>query len=150
MNLDDFPVTYPVPVRWADIDMYGHLNNAAYYQYFDTAINGWLATAAGVDAMAADAIDLVAESACAFHSSVAFGDDVTVGLGVRRLGRTSVTYGLGLFTGPAIAAYGHWVHVYVDRAAGKATDIPPPVRAALEGAKADLPEFVLGTRPGAD
>ena len=35
----DFPVHWPVLTRWADNDMFGHLNNAVYYQLFDTAIN---------------------------------------------------------------------------------------------------------------
>ena len=28
---DDFAVFYPVTVRWADVDIYGHVNNVAYY-----------------------------------------------------------------------------------------------------------------------
>ena len=40
----DFPVHWPVLTRWADNDMFGHLNNAVYYQLFDTAINGWINT----------------------------------------------------------------------------------------------------------
>ena len=37
-------MTWPVTTRWADNDMFGHLNNAVYYQLFDTAINGWIET----------------------------------------------------------------------------------------------------------
>jgi len=35
-------VLWPVLTRWADNDMFGHLNNAVYYQLFDTAINAWI------------------------------------------------------------------------------------------------------------
>jgi acyl-CoA thioester hydrolase len=49
LTLPDFPVHWPVTTRWADNDMFGHLNNAVYYELFDTAINGWLAATTGVD-----------------------------------------------------------------------------------------------------
>ena len=35
----DFPVHWPVLTRWTDNDMFGHLNDAVYYELFDTAIN---------------------------------------------------------------------------------------------------------------
>jgi acyl-CoA thioester hydrolase len=38
----DYPVLRDVPTRWADQDMYGHVNNAVHYAMLDTAINGWL------------------------------------------------------------------------------------------------------------
>lgn len=36
----DFPVLRPITTRWADNDVYGHVNNVVYYSYFDTAVNG--------------------------------------------------------------------------------------------------------------
>ncbi len=30
------------PTRWRDNDAYGHLNNAVFYEYVDTLVNGWL------------------------------------------------------------------------------------------------------------
>ena len=32
LTSNDFPVLWPVGTRWADNDMFGHLNNAVYYQ----------------------------------------------------------------------------------------------------------------------
>ena len=49
-----------VTTRWSDNDMYGHLNNAVHYELFDTAINGWLIEAAGVDVMALPELGVVA------------------------------------------------------------------------------------------
>ena len=43
LTLADFPVHRRVTTRWSDNDMYGHLNNAVYYELFDSAINGWQA-----------------------------------------------------------------------------------------------------------
>ena len=57
-----FDHVVPATTRWSDNDMYGHLNNAVYYELFDSAINGWLITGAGVDVMALPELGVVAES----------------------------------------------------------------------------------------
>jgi len=133
-TLDDFPVRVEVPTRWADNDMYGHLNNAVYYQLFDTVINGWLAEQVGGSPVDAPVQGVVAESSCRFLAEVGFPDPVVVGLRVERLGNSSVTYALGLFRGgpePMLAALGRWVHVYIDTRARRSVPIPPPIREAL-------------------
>ena len=136
----DFPVHWPVLTRWADNDMFGHLNNAVYYQLFDTAINGWIAAnAPDVDPVAIPELGVVAESGCRFLGELGFPDKLSVGLAVTRLGRSSVTYRLGVFRAPEdeepgdvpIAALGHWVHVYIDRATRRPVPIPDGIRALL-------------------
>jgi acyl-CoA thioester hydrolase len=154
-----FAAVRPMTVRWADVDMYGHLNNAAYYQLFDTVINAWTAEEAGYDPVASPVIGVVAESACRFLGEIRFGVRVRAAVGVRALGRSSVTYALALFgesegedgdgDGARLAAFGHWVHVYVRREDGTATAPPPEVRELLEKSVGEFPEFHLGRAPGA-
>ncbi|MGE2691914.1 acyl-CoA thioesterase [Mycolicibacterium pulveris] len=134
----DFPVHWPVSTRWMDNDMFGHLNNAVYYGLFDTAINGWINTTCGLDPTTAPWLGVVAESGCRYFSELKFPDPLTVGLAVTRLGTSSVTYRLGLWrsAGP-VAAVGHWVHVYVDRADRRPVPIPEPIRALLETARTE-------------
>jgi outer membrane protein assembly factor BamA len=43
----DFRLFRPMPTRWMDNDVYGHVNNVVYYSYFDTAVNGFLIDATG-------------------------------------------------------------------------------------------------------
>jgi acyl-CoA thioester hydrolase len=132
----DFSVRWPVLTRWADNDMFGHLNNAVYYQLFDTAINAWITTSTGVDPLNIPELGIVAESGCRFFSELAFPESLEVGLAVTRLGRSSVTYRLGVFKAAqqSIAALGHWVHVYVDRDSRRPVPIPDAIRALLETA----------------
>lgn len=143
LTSDDFPVLWPVGTRWADNDMFGHLNNAVYYQLFDTAINAWINTGTGLDPLTTPALGIVAESGCRYFSELHFPEGLTVGVAVTRLGRSSATYRLGLFRaardGQAqpITALGHWVHVYVDRATRKPVEIPDPVRSLLSTAHVD-------------
>ncbi|OMC57834.1 4-hydroxybenzoyl-CoA thioesterase [Mycobacterium sp. IS-836] len=139
----DFPVLWPVGTRWADNDMFGHLNNAVYYQLFDTAINAWINTSAGLDPTTMPELGIVAESGCRYFSELHFPQNLVVGLAVTRLGRSSVTYRLGLFGSEGglddaraqpITALGHWVHVYVDRTSRKPVPIPDTIRALLSTA----------------
>jgi acyl-CoA thioester hydrolase len=125
-----------VTTRWSDNDMYGHLNNAVYYELFDSAINGWLITGAEVDVMGLPELGVVAESGCRFLRELEYPHPLDVGVRVERLGRSSIRYALGLFDGRSeeLAAVGHWVHVYIDRDSRAPVPIPPAVRSVLESA----------------
>jgi acyl-CoA thioester hydrolase len=130
---DDFPVLRPITTRWADNDVYGHVNNVVYYAFFDTAVNGWLIDATGTDIRDLSAIGLVAETSCRFLAPLSFPDPVLAGLALERLGRTSVVYRLALFGGDSVqpAALGRFVHVYVDRDTRRPVPVPAEIRAAL-------------------
>jgi len=137
----DFPVHWPVLTRWADNDMFGHLNNAVYYQLFDTAINGWIQTNVELDPVTTTAQGIVAESGCRYFSELHFPQRLVVGVAVTRLGNSSVTYRLGVFTAAEepqpVAAVGHWVHVYVDKTSRRPVPIPDSIRALLSTACVD-------------
>lgn len=131
---DAYPRIRTIPTRWADNDIYGHVNNAAYYGFFDTAVNCFLIEEAGLDIHAGDVIGLVVETGCNYFAALAYPEAVEAAVRVARIGKSSVTYQIGLFregeSGPA--AQGHFVHVYVDRETRRPVDLPAPMRAALE------------------
>jgi len=122
-----------IPTRWMDNDTYGHVNNATYYSYFDTAVNVHLIEACGLDIHNAAAIGVVVETSCRFHRSLAFPETIEAGLRVVRLGNTSVTYELALFRQgeDTPAASGSFVHVWVDRVSQRPVPVPASVRAGL-------------------
>lgn len=91
------------------------MNNAVYYELFDSAVNKFLIDS-GILALAGDKTQfLVASSGCDYFTDVAYPSDVDVGLAVRRIGKSSVTYDVGLFLADAdiTAATGIFVHVNV-------------------------------------
>lgn len=124
--------------RWADDDAYGHMNNARYYELFDTAVNAFLFEATGTNVRLLPAIGVVAETSCRYFREIGFPEPVDIGLVVERVGTSSVTYRIGLFQGVSdrAAAEGRFVHVYVDNAVGAGNrpvrPIPPQIRAAVE------------------
>ena len=120
----------PLTTRWNDNDSYGHLNNVAYYAFFDAAVNAILVEAGLLDPATSPVIGVVVESGCRFHSSLSFPDSVEVGLAVDRLDRSSVRYRLAVFKAGAAraSADGRYTHVYIERATGRPTPIPPAHR----------------------
>jgi len=130
----DFPVLRQLPTRWSDEDTYGHVNNVVHYLMFDTAVNGWLIEASGVDIRQLPAIGLVVETSCRYFAQLRFPETVTAGIALERLGTSSVVYRLALFGQDADepAAVGRFVHVYVDRDGRRPTPVPPQIRSALE------------------
>lgn len=132
--IDDYPARQLITTRWADQDAYGHVNNVIYFSYVDTAVNSYLMEATGLDTRELEAIGVVVEAQCKFRRELHYPGDVVVGIGVTRVGNSSITYELGIFQGDeqAPAAIAKFVHVYVDHATRKSTPIPDQIREAVE------------------
>jgi acyl-CoA thioester hydrolase len=130
----DFAVLRSLPTRWSDDDTYGHVNNVIHYLMFDTAVNGWLIEATGVDIRQLPAIGVVVETSCQYFAELRFPEVVTAGLALEHLGTSSVVYRLALFGqhSDEPAAVGRFVHVYVERDGRRPTPVPDEIRAALE------------------
>ena len=128
----DFAVLRSLPTRWADVDVYGHVNNAVHYQLMDTAVNGWLIEVAGVDIRTLPAIGVVAETSCRYLAELQFPQDVVIGIALERLGTSSVVYSIALFSeAESPAALGRFVHVYVDSVTRRPVPVPDVIRSAL-------------------
>lgn len=123
-----------LPTRWMDNDVYGHVNNALYYAFFDTAINEYLIAEGGLDITAGAVVAFAAESQCQYLRPFAFPGTIEIGLRVGKLGNSSVRYELAIFKQGEdfAAAAGYFVHVFVDRTTQKPVSIPTPIRAALK------------------
>ena len=129
----EFRVWRRVTTRWADNDAYGHVNNTVYYEWFDSAVNAWMVQQDMLDIANGDPIALVVETRCTYAASLAFPEDVDVGLAVAQLGRSSIRYRIGIFAArsESAAAEGEFVHVVVDRSARRPVDIPADWREKL-------------------
>ncbi|MBD7957497.1 acyl-CoA thioesterase [Microbacterium sp. Sa4CUA7] len=128
-----YGVRRPFATRWRDNDQYGHLNNVVYYEAMDTAVNAWMIAEAGLEPAASPVIALVVSSSCDFRASASFPEPLEVGIGVARLGTTSITWALGILrpgAGEPIAV-GTFVHVFVDAATRRPVSVPDRVRAAV-------------------
>ncbi|EJJ29504.1 acyl-CoA thioesterase [Rhizobium sp. CF142] len=120
--------------RWSDNDIYGHMNNVVHYSLFDTAINGFLIEHGALDIKRGADVFLVVETGCRYHAELQFPDEISAGLRVAKLGRSSVRYEIGLFRNEetTAAAEGFFVHVSVNRLSRRPSSISPVTRRLLE------------------
>jgi len=141
----DYATCRRATTRWADDDAYGHLNNARYYELFDTCVNAHLFEATGSNIRNLEAIGVVAETSCRYFRELGFPEPIDMGLVVERVGTSSVTYRIGLFQGDAdeAAAEGRFVHVYVvnstDAGARSVCPVPEQIRSVTQRLVRALP-----------
>jgi acyl-CoA thioester hydrolase len=131
---DAYKAFMPIATRWADNDVYGHVNNVVYYSWFDTAVNGYLIEQGVLDMQHGSTIGLVVQTQCDFFAPVAFPQAITAGLRVAHIGRSSVRYEVGIFAddAPLTNAAGHFVHVVVDRVTRKSVPLPDNLKSVLQ------------------
>ncbi|HEY3531031.1 MAG TPA: acyl-CoA thioesterase [Nocardioides sp.] len=132
----DFGHWTTATTRWADMDGFGHMNNARYFELIDTAIDVHLQETVGDVNDDPDTIGVFAEASCRFFREIGYPAPIELGVAVERVGRSSLVYRVGLFQGSEdAAAEGRVVVVYVDNTdpARPATPIPEPIRVAAEG-----------------
>ena len=122
-----------ITTRWSDNDVYGHVNNVVYYQWFDTVVNTFLIEKGALDIHHGTVIGLVVETGCNYFASLSFPETVELGLRVAHVGRSSVRYETGVFGADGrMAAKGHFVHVYVDAQTRRPTALPDNLIHILE------------------
>ena len=106
----------------------------------DSAVNGWLIDATGVDVRTLPAIGVVVETSCRYFAELHFPQEVMVGIALEKLGTSSVVYSIGLFgNDESPAAVGRFVHVYVDAETRRPIAIPSVVRDVLGRLPISLP-----------
>ena len=131
---DNYSHFVPITTRWADNDVYGHINNVTYYAFFDTAVNTYLIQEGVVDPGRGDTIGLVVETACNYFAPLAFPAPIEAGIKLARLGTSSATYEVGIFAEKTAlaAAQGHFTHVYVDSLTRRPVPVSADFRAVLQ------------------
>jgi acyl-CoA thioester hydrolase len=134
IHRSDYSYFHPITTRWADNDVYGHINNVVYYSYFDTVANQYLIEFADFNPINASIIGVVVHSNCTYIKAIAYPNKIEAGLTIKKLGKTSVTYGIGIFKKgeKAAYAYGEFVHVFVNRKDNQPTSIPKKINEAFQ------------------
>jgi len=133
-TLAAYPYTMDIQTRWNDNDVYGHINNAVYYTYFDTLVNNFLIDNELLVLGQSEIIGLVIETQCQYLAPASYPETIQAGLRVGKIGNSSVRYEIGLFKSTALApvAKGHFVHVYVNEQDHRPTPISDAMRDVLQ------------------
>ena len=122
----------PLRVWPTDLDTYGHVNNATYYSWFDTALTTMAIERGVLRAPGQTSIGLCIASGCEFLAPVGFPETVDVGVRIGRIGKSSLRYELAIFsTGEAPVAVCHFTHVFFDAATRKGVALTDQQKAAI-------------------
>ncbi|WP_248897723.1 acyl-CoA thioesterase [Haloplanus halobius] len=130
----DFEYETEIQVRFRDIDAMGHVNNAVYATYLEQARVDYYADVLGVGL---DEIDTALVSLeIDYHRAITLDDTVTVALGVRDIGESSVTVEYEVRAGDSVAATAETVQVYVDPEAETSRPLPEAWRGRMDAYRA--------------
>lgn len=118
----------------SDNDQYSHINNSVYYHLFDSIVNTYLIEHCELSPQTSSTIGLVISSHCQFFSPLSFPEVLDLGLRVNHLGKSSVTYEVGIFRegSTEVAAVGGYTHVFVDAESRKTSQIGGQMREGLQ------------------
>ena len=124
-----------LPIRWGDMDAMGHVNNAVYFTYLESARVDWLQSIGG----SPDPSGLgpvIVNAFCSFIRQVEYPGELIATLYIGAVGRSSFDTYLTLARSDApelICAEGGATIVWVDFPTGKSTPLPEFIRRHLGG-----------------
>ena len=125
-RLEDFPYRLSDNVRFADLDPNGHVNNAVYASYFETG-RVTLVKDRSMGLMPAGLGWIMVRLDIHFRAELHWPNTIELGLGVVKLGRTSVTFEQVVFSNGKCIASATSVGVLLD----EATRRPAPLTAEV-------------------
>jgi acyl-CoA thioester hydrolase len=124
-----------MPIRWGDMDAFGHVNNTVYFRYMEQARISWFESVgvAGRDANGQGPV--IVTASMEFLRQLAYPGDVIARISVSKPGRSSFDSGFELLRadepGQLYARGGARV-VWIDYALGKSVPLPDALRELIE------------------
>jgi acyl-CoA thioester hydrolase len=131
LRLEDYPFRLSDNVRFADLDPQYHVNNVVYSTYFETGRVTLMRNPA-YSLMPDGQSWMLVRLAIDFHAEVYWPGTVELGLGVSRIGRTSVAYRQVVFSEGKCAASCEAVTVLVDKQTRRPTVLPDELIAKFQ------------------
>lgn len=130
----DFSFSYPLRVRWAEVDRQGIVFNGHYLLYFDVGITEyWRAIGYPYpDGLLEHGSDLfVKKASVEYHASAHYDEVLDVQVRVARIGRSSVQFLLEIHRGEAQLVSGEVIYVNADPVTKTAAPVPAFLREAI-------------------
>lgn len=117
-------------VRFADLDMLGHVNNNALGVYFESVRVALMEACGGFRPDSPWTV-VIARSLIEYKAEMLYPGTARVGACVLRQGNSSLTLGAAIFSGDTCIATQECVCVIVDPLTHRPTPLTPDLRAAL-------------------
>ena len=117
LELNTYPHRFDITTRFADVDPQWHLNNvriAEYYQEGRVSFHAAVKTEFNLERERGTRM-LVAHQSIDYLGEVAYPGNVTIGVGIARVGSTSYTIGMGMFQNGRCVGISDAVLVYATK-----------------------------------
>jgi acyl-CoA thioester hydrolase len=130
-QLDDFPYRLTDNVRFGDLDPNQHVNNAVYATYFETG-RVTLMKDRSYGLMPEGLAWIMVRLDMHFRAELHWPATIELGLGVSKLGRTSVTFDQVVFSAGRCIASAQSVNVLIDEVSRRPTPLTPEIIANFQ------------------
>jgi acyl-CoA thioester hydrolase len=124
-----------MPIRWGDMDMMGHVNNAKYFTYIETARLDWF-TSLGCEPNPKGEGPVLINASCTFLKQLEYPGEIEIRTFIGAFGRSSFeTFHeiRRVDQSDVLSAEGAAKVVWVDFLAGKSKPLPEDVRRRISG-----------------
>lgn len=125
-----------IPVRWGDMDAYGHVNNTVYFRYVEENRVQWLESLGFRVSPTEPCSPVIINASFTFLIPIIYPATLTVKLYAGKPGRSSVMtwYELWVHGDERLHAEGHSKIVWMDTRTGKSAPLPQALLAHLPSA----------------
>ncbi len=124
---DTFSFFHPLRVRWAEVDPQSIVFNGHYLTYADVAITEYF-RALGIrypdDLSREDGDFFAIKTVLEYLAPARFDDELQVGIRVARLGRSSLSFALGIWRDEQALTAGEVIYVHADKTSRSSSPLP--------------------------
>lgn len=94
----NYPIKTKITVAWGDMDAFGHVNNVMYLRYFETARAKFFEEFANLLSGKEKVGPVLASVTCDYKRPVVFPDELSIHLGIKKLGNASVVMACEMYS----------------------------------------------------
>ena len=127
-NQNGLPVsTLEVPLRWSDMDAFGHVNNSVYFTYFEQARVEWW-TAHQLPPLGSDnTFPVIVQASCTYLKPIIYPETINIKVSIAPPGKTSYESFYEVYSKSKpdlLYATGTTKIVWIDGLTGRPTPLP--------------------------
>jgi acyl-CoA thioester hydrolase len=133
-QLAGYPVVVRIPVQWGELDAYGHVNNAVFFRYLESARVRYLEICGFIESYERERAGAILHStSCRFRQPLFYPDTALVGARVTDVqsDRMTMLYAVASESQGALVAEGSSIVVFYDYKAKRPAPIPGEIRARI-------------------
>ncbi len=129
-EIKEYPIIISIPVKWGEMDAFGHVNNTTFFRYFEDARIKYLSESGLIETMAKlNMGPILAHTSCRYLKPLVYPDTIKVGTRMKSCGMSSLVMEYLIESSKVgTAARGDGVIVVYDYNKAIKVDVPDEVK----------------------